>query len=371
MAAKASSTKAKPSPRKAKTAQKSKVTSKRKPPAKKSSTKKPQQDETAQSSNQQNEIWSFIQQQAAINKTVLDRLQGLTDKCHLNPVDLGGEESKNRQSGAGQGVETAIRLDEGQIQPLTESGSSDEFGSDNEDQITNDLMEANYLMQPRFTNTKGKSLSYRRKLEIDIKTNRPFAYLERETQRNIVKEGGHPEELPLILHIEGLVAMVLNACVDQKTRGLANHLLQVVRDVQVHSWSKIRKWSNEVVLHTAMKKWSWADLDRITQARNSQYLVPNSNVENQDVAPCYKFNKGECRYENDHCGLDSMLIHVCAFCFAIDGALDRHPSRGCSKKRSSANYFKSRDDNKEPRNDRKFKHKKHASGSQNDDKSKN
>lgn len=370
VAAKARPPKAKPSPRKTKPASKSKAAAK-KQPAKRGPPKKQQQDVSAQPTSSQSEIRAFIQQQAEINKTILQRLQGLTDKSGFDSVDLGGGEGKNRQTRVGASIEPVNPVEASQIEVLSESGSSDEYGTDNEEQITNDLMEADYLLQPRFTNTKGKSISQRRKLEIAIKTNRPFTFLERETQRSILRESGHPEELPLILHVEGLVAMLANVCIDLKTKGMANHLLQVIRDVQVHSWSKIRKWSNEVILYKAMNRWSWADSDRITQARNSQYLVPNASVDTQDTMPCYKFNKGECRYESDHCGLDFALIHVCAFCFAIDGATDRHPSRGCSKKRSSANYFKARDDSKDTRNDRKFKHKKHLSGGPNDDKAKN
>lgn len=364
-AAKAKATKPRQSPKKSKPGPKPKAGPKkqpvRKPLARKSLVEQPGQ----------LEIWSFIQQQAEINKTVLDKLQGLTDKCKTYPIDHGGGESKNRQSGAGASKGCQITSNNQDVQMLSESGSSDEYDTDHEDQVNNDLMEANIMLQPRFTNTKGKSISHRRKLEIAIKTDRPFAYLDRETQRSIVRDGGHPEELPLILHIEGLIAMLTNRSSEGPIKGLANHVLQVIRDVQVHSWSKIRKWSNEVILNTAMQTWSWVDSDRITQARNSQYLAPNPNVENQNVVPCYKFNKGECKHDIDHCGLDLTFTHICAFCFAIDGTPERHPSRGCSKKRSSANYFKNRDENKDQRTDRKFKPKRPFNGGQNEEKSKN
>lgn len=40
-----------------------------------------------------------------------------------------------------------------------------------------------------------------------------------------------------------------------------------------------------------MQTWSWVENDKITRARNSQYLVPNSGNDNQNVIPCYKYNK--------------------------------------------------------------------------------
>lgn len=134
---------------------------------------------------------------------------------------------------------------------------------------------------------------------------------------------------------------------------------------------RFEKWSNEVILYTAMKEWSWADSDKITQARNSQYLVPNSSIDSTNATPCYRYNKGECRFESDHNGLDGPIIHVCAFCYAIDGAGEKHPSRGCAKKPSSANYFKNRDDLKDQRGDKKFKQKKQQYRDQTDEKSKN
>lgn len=251
VAGKAKAGKAKPSPKKSKAAPKSK-TGPKKQSAKKSAPASSPQNHLGAVADQQEEIRSFIQQQADINKTILERLQGLSDKCQSIPIVSGAGELRNGQSGEGANKVRAGVAKHSDVQILSEPGSSDEYDTEDDDQLTNDLMEANLLLQPKFTNTTGKSLSHRRKLELAIRTNRPFAFLERETQRSMVREGGHPEELPLILHIEGLVAMLASACSDARVKGLANHLLQVVRDVQVHSWSKIRKWSNEVVLNTAM-----------------------------------------------------------------------------------------------------------------------
>lgn len=318
---------------------------------------------------EQDGIWAFIRQQADFNRTMLDELRGLKDKS--GSVDSGVGGSNNMQSGAASRVNNRTQVVEPQVEVLSDTELSDESDIDIEGQVANDLIEVNALLQPRFANTTGKCQSRKKEIQYDIKTQRPFAFLDRGTQRGVLKENGHPEELPFILHVEGLLGMLHDRCKEDNLKGLAFHVLQVVRDVQVHSWSKICKWSNEVVLNTAMKSWQWADADRITQARNSQYLVPNSGIDLNNATPCYQYNKGECKFDNDHYGLDNLTIHACAFCYAIDGSVDRHPSRGCAKKRSSANYFKNREEGKDHRSDKKFKQKKLPYKDQAEEKSKN
>lgn len=176
---------------------------------------------------------------------------------------------------------------------LSDTEGSEECDSDIDAQITNDMREVNALLQPRFVNTKGKCQSRKKEIHYDIKSQRPFAFLDRDTQRRVLRDNGHPDELPFVLQLEGLLGMLTNRCKDEDLKGLAAHVLQMVRDVQVHGWTKIRKWSNEIILHTAMKSWSWSDADKITQARHSQYLVPNVNIDQSNATPCYQYNKGE------------------------------------------------------------------------------
>lgn len=83
----------------------------------------------------------------------------------------------------------------------------------------------------------------------------------------------------------------------------------------------------------------WQDIDRIQQSRNSQYLIQQVPPEQENMYPCFLYNKGRCKFELMHYGPDVTYAHICAFCFSLDRSREQHNSRLCPKRRSSSNYF--------------------------------
>lgn len=308
------------------------------------------------------EIRDFMQNQAEINASILEQLR------QLNQSDKCGQTSIAKGSGGQAGSISIERKGKKRMKKqygktvyadnVTESSSeseSEDSDYDNESIVRRDISEANALLQARFTKTTGKHKSAKR-IERDIKSGRPFAYLDREVQRQLNKENCHPEELTLIHHVEGLIGMVSARCVEPKIKGMVGHIHQILRDCQVHNWSKIRKWSNETLVKTATEEWQWSDNDNITQARNSHYMI-QSLQETEEILPCPAFNKGQCVYDTSHFSTIGMLAHVCAFCFALEGMGEGHQSKGCGKRRSSSNYFRHKDDGAQQFKKEKGKHK--------------
>lgn len=306
------------------------------------------------------EVREFMQNQAEINASILEQLRQLNqkDKCGQtnNARGSGGQagiplaENKGRKRGRGT-VDKRVCDD-------TETSSqsdSDDSQSDGESVVRRDISEANALLQARFTKTTGKHKSAKR-IERDIRSGRPFAFLDREVQRQLVKDNCHPEELTLIHHVEGLVGMVSARCADPKLKGMINHVHQILIDCQVHYWPKIRKWSNETLVKTATQEWEWLDNDNITQARNSNYMI-QSLQDTEDMIPCPAFNRGQCASENSHFSTLGMLAHVCAFCYALEGIKDHHQAKSCGKRRSSSNYFRHKDEGGQQNRKEKIKYK--------------
>lgn len=153
------------------------------------------------------------------------------------------------------------------------------------------MTEANGLLSARFTKHTGKVKSSRF-IEQSIILNRPYAFLDRDNQRVLVREGVHREELLRIDHIEGLSAMISYQCQDTRVKAMLNHLCQMIRDSQVHPWSKVTKLSNDTLVRMATKEWGWQDHYQITQARNSHYMIQHNVIASEKMQPFMDYNLG-------------------------------------------------------------------------------
>lgn len=316
------------------------------------------------------EMKQFMERQQQINQDILQQLQAMArpvpDKSIHTPSPSSVEQGNgiNGPSGSGARPKTVV------LPHVTVDSDSESDESETESLMRKDMSLANGLIQARFNKIKGKPKSDKR-IENDIRRNRPYAFLDRETQRHLLRENRHPEELEFSTHIEGFTAMMLSKCVDSELAGMLNHAHHVIRDSQVHPWGRVRNWSNEVIFKTAISEWQWVDSDEIVQARNSQYLIQQATVEGETGQPCPEYNRGTCRFQNSHHLAGLTIAHICAFCHALDGAREAHQSRACAKRRSSSNYFKARDDNSHNAKKDKFKPKSHGKESSDDRHSKN
>lgn len=307
----------------------------------------------------QKEIREFMENQARINETILQQLQAIgssqKDKCGRASISGKGEQA-NSSGGRGSGVKAKPPVVEDILIQTPSSGSSDsdENTSDYETLARADMTEANELLKAHFKNTTGRVKTSKR-IENDIRNNRPYAYLARDTQRFLIKEGAHPEELSYSLHIEGFTAMIRSICANHSVRAMVDHLHQLIRDSQVHPWHKVRRWSNEVLVKTAIHEWQWTEGDKITQAKTAQYMIGNTSHDSEALQPCFQFNKGACPIEFTHYDGGQTAAHICSFCFLLDGSREAHQAKNCGRRRSSANYFKSRDENPHLGKKEKFK----------------
>lgn len=295
-------------------------------------------------------VRTFMQQQADVNKAILEQLAVLRDKCVSVPSGSNSGESNDGGPTGGSGNDKDKRVHD--INPDLESEES-EVDSEIEARIQSDVHDAQALLQPKFTKNSGRQLNVK-KIEQKVNVNRPFAYLDREKQRDLTRQNIHPEELDILNHIEGLVGMASAIVDNNQVKGILAHIHQVVIDSQVHKWPRVRRWSNQVIFRVATGTWDWDSVSQIAQEHNSQYVIQYPAGNKDPIYPCYAYNKGECRYDSDHFSSGSVLSHICAFCFSLDGSKDVHISRSCERRRSSSNYFRAREENRDG-NDKKGK----------------
>lgn len=236
----------------------------------------------------------YMERQERINQEILQQLQAMAQPTIDKSIHIPGTSSlevgNELEGPSGSGAQVNLRS----APQVTVESDSDSDESETESLIRKDVSLANGLIQARFNKIKGKPRSDKR-IENDIRRNRPYAFLDRETQWALLRDNRHPEELEFSAHIEGLTAM-MSKCVDSELAGMLNHSHHVIRDSQVHPWPRLRNWSNEVIFKTATTDWQWVDSDNIIQARNSQYLIQQPTIETENGQPCSDYNKGTCRF---------------------------------------------------------------------------
>lgn len=187
------------------------------------------------------------------------------------------------------------------------------------------------MLEPRFAPQKGKPKAKDDK----VVKYRPFAYLERELQRDIIKTG-HPEELTVTQHLSGLCSMALEDCVPQSDAyGIVSHILQILEDQGYMLWSNVRAFSNTVIAQVARGRWMWSDDRLIERCRTNMYMRNRQSEEISWSVPCPKYNKGRCAETESHpVGIVTMR-HVCSFC-SINGYENTHTLRACKWRKGAS-----------------------------------
>lgn len=221
---------------------------------------------------------------------------------------------------------------------MSSRDSSSSAQSDIDDQVDRAL----HLMEPRFSRYKGRN----READSVIRY-RPFAYLEREKQRAIIKTG-HPEELNFLQHLTGLCAMAAEY-LDEKSQehGILTHAMQIIDDYEHVKWSNIRGFSNTVVANVARGKWAWYDHSAIERCRTNHYMRRSQHDDNVWSVPCPRYNRGRCDEQDTHAVGEVIMRHTCSHC-AINGYENPHTVRACNRRKTGpgAQYHKATGDDK-------------------------
>lgn len=204
--------------------------------------------------------------------------------------------------------------------------SSNSSTSDIEAQVSQALD----MMEPRFASYKGKP----QQSDDSIKSYRPFAFLEREKQREIIRHG-HPEELTFVQHLTGLCVMAQEYTDDRcKAYWVLQHVIQLLEDHEFIQWNNTRAFSNTVISNIARGKWSWDDEKLIERCRTNNYMRRRAYEESQWSVPCPKFNKGRCDKQESHQVGQVTMRHVCTHC-AMNGYENPHTLRACSRRKGT------------------------------------
>lgn len=220
--------------------------------------------------------------------------------------------------------------------------SSMESSSSGQSDVDAQVDRALYLMEPRFSHYKGKHR------ETDnVVRYRPFAYLEREKQREIMKVG-HPEELTFLQHVTGLCAMAADYLDDMSQgHGILTHVMQIIDDYEHIRWSNIRAFSNTVVANVARGKWAWYDHSFIERCRSNHYMRRTQQDDSTWSVPCPRYNRGRCDEQDTHVVGEVIMRHVCSHC-ALNGYDNQHTLRACNRRKtgSGGSFYKGQADDK-------------------------
>lgn len=217
-----------------------------------------------------------------------------------------------------------------------------ESSSSGQSDVDAQVDRALHLMEPRFSRYKGKHREADNVIQY-----RPFAYLEREKQREIMKVG-HPEELTFLQHVTGLCAMAADYLDDMSQgHGILTHVMQIIDDYDHVIWINIRAFSNTVVANVACVKWAWYDHNLIEGCRSNHYMRCAQQEDNSWSVPCPRYNRGRCDEQDTHTVGEVQMRHVCSHC-ALNGYDNQHTLRACNRRKtgSTGPYYKGQSDDK-------------------------
>ncbi len=119
-------------------------------------------------------------------------------------------------------------------------------------------------------------------------------------------------------------------------RAMSQHLRELMLDMKIHKWYKVRAFHALVLSKMEAGQASWFDLPGIQYLRLREGYLPTSPPRSSaakseapsDVKPCNKFQNGACNQDGDHNGLK----HCCAFCFKAVKRAYRHAQVDCKRK---------------------------------------
>lgn len=202
------------------------------------------------------------------------------------------------------------------------------------------------MMEPRFATHKGKP----RYSDDSIQSYRPFAFLEREKQRENIRHG-HPKELTFVQHVTGLCTMALEYIDDRcKTYWVLQHVIQILEDHEYIQWQQTRAFSNTVISNIARGRWAWDDEKLIERCRSNNYMRRRTQEESAWIVPCPRFNKGRCDEQDSHYVGQVHMRHMCTHC-AMNGYENPHTLRACSHRKGTASASSQYKGNEEEKRD--------------------
>lgn len=232
--------------------------------------------------------------------------------------------SRIKKTSPKNGVRTRARHSTMQSDIMWSSSSSGSDSPGTQAQVKSALG----MLNTRFSKHRG---NVNRK-DDRINRYRPFMYLDKERQRDIIRTS-HPDELTINQHLSGLCAMAIEEMEpSHPAAGIVAHIAQLLDDIEFMNWNSVRAFSNTVINNVAKQRWWWGQDRCIEQCRTNQYMRYRSGSEPQWSVPCPMYNRGRCNHDDSHNVGEVYMKHVCGFCVNY-GQDSSHTSRACNKKK--------------------------------------
>lgn len=232
--------------------------------------------------------------------------------------------SRIKRTSPKNGIRAHARRSVAQSDILWSSSSSGSDSPDTKAQVKSAIG----MLNTRFSKHRGNS----NKKDDRVNRYRPFMYLDKERQREIIR-GSHPVELTVNQHLGGLCAMAIEELEpSHPAAGIVAHIAQILDDIEFMPWNCVRAFSNTVINNVARQKWWWGQDRCIEQCRTNQYMRHKITNEPYWSVPCPMYNRGRCAYDDSHNVGEVYMKHVYGFCVNY-GQESGHTSRTCYNKK--------------------------------------
>ena len=188
---------------------------------------------------------------------------------------------------------------------------------------------------------QGKALTY----DQSDSMRKPYMYIVREECQTEKQKLDVRCNLTSLEYINALVKLLMDprAYPTEDQPHILRHLRDVSQDAMERPWVGVRKWSQSVFDDIAGGEFAWSDYQLIQNARvrfamtaPSQSQAQAKHVGQAKEYLCREFNsRGGCRQRGDHHDGNVKVLHLCAFCDAVQRQCT-HSVVACERKLSCA-----------------------------------
>ena len=193
------------------------------------------------------------------------------------------------------------------------------------------------------SNTVIKSGRYRAGI---AKIKNPISWPQDYCTVNVGNKQPTYDEMSLEQWVQGMIFCILEQSDSKSKENMLMYLAFLMQDAIELSAHTARRAHAAVLQEMERGKLTWLEPELVekVKVRNTQRIfqsqkgAPSSGIQSQC---CFHFNKGQCKYDNEHIASGILYQHYCSFCMKETQRKYDHPLSKCLRAKNSQSQSKS------------------------------
>ena len=153
------------------------------------------------------------------------------------------------------------------------------------------------------------------------------------------------DEMSLEQWVQGMIFCILEQNDEKSKENMLMYFALLMQDAIELSASTARRAHAAVLQEMERGKLTWLEPDLVekVKVRNTQRIFQNHKVApgpSFQTQCCLHFNKGQCKYDNEHMANGTLYQHYCSFCMKETQKKYDHPLTKCLRVKNSQSQSK-------------------------------